>query len=310
MRPRGQPRRSSRRARGAAVIIAMLLAALAATVVMALAADQQRWLATVTGRRDQAQAQSLALAGVQWTRAILLDNPAQITSLDQPWAIPLPPTPLENGTIDGRIIDAQGLLNVNNLRVTGAPGDAARLALARLFAARGVPAATLAPLADYIGAPQAEGTPRDADAWYVRQATPYLPAAAPMLRTAELGAVQGFDDAILAKVLPDLAALPEGTPINVNTATPAVLAAALGTTESALAPLLAERVGRPFTSIADFRNRLPQGVALADERSFAIASQYFVVSVRARQGDTVAQARALLLRRAQGWPQVLWQTLE
>jgi type II secretory pathway component PulK len=53
------------RERGAALILAMLVAALAATVAVALASEQQRWFADVSNRRDQVQAQSLALAGIQ-----------------------------------------------------------------------------------------------------------------------------------------------------------------------------------------------------------------------------------------------------
>ena len=50
--------------RGAALILAMLVAALAATVAVALAGAQQRWLADVGSRRDQVQAQSLAVRGL------------------------------------------------------------------------------------------------------------------------------------------------------------------------------------------------------------------------------------------------------
>ena len=83
-------------ARGAAIIVAMLVAALAATVAVALAGDQRRWLADVPTRRDQVQAQSLALAGVQWARQVLEDD-ARAGSVDhraEIWAYPLPPTPI------------------------------------------------------------------------------------------------------------------------------------------------------------------------------------------------------------------------
>jgi type II secretory pathway component PulK len=56
----------TRRTRGAALVLAMVIAALAAVVAVAVAAEQQRWFADVASRRDQVQAQALALAGVQW----------------------------------------------------------------------------------------------------------------------------------------------------------------------------------------------------------------------------------------------------
>ena len=98
----------------------MLIAALAAVVAVAVAAEQQRWFADVANRRDQVQAQALALAGVQWARQIMQDD-ARAGTLDhlgEPWAFPLPRTPLENGSIEGGIEDAQARLNINNLART------------------------------------------------------------------------------------------------------------------------------------------------------------------------------------------------
>jgi len=299
-------------ARGAAVIIAMLVAALAATVAMAIAAEQQRWFAGVAARRDQVQAQSLAQAGVQWTRAILredqLEGGGDVDDLGEPWALPLPPTPLEHGSIEGRIVDAQGLLNVNNVLVGDTQGDVTRAGLLRLFAARGADPAAVSTLTAYVGpAPERTGD----DDWYARQPSPYLPPHGELMRVAELAAVRGFDDATLARVLPYLAALPHGTPLNVNTAPPLVLAAVFGgVTDATLATLVEQRVRQPFSSIADLRARLPQGIALPDERALAVKSSWFLVTVRARQGDSVAQARALLHRRVEGWPLVVWQTIE
>jgi len=304
---RARPRRN----RGAAIILAMLVAALAATVAMAIAAEQRRWVNTVAARRDQVQAQSLALAALQWSRQILVENSGSgVDSLGQPWALPLPATPLENGSIEGRIVDAQGLLNVNNATLTGTQGDEERASLARLFARQGVTAAALDALADWIDADDQAHANGAEDAFYARAAAPYLTANAPLVRVGELGAVRYFDDAALARALPYLTALSAGTPLNVNTAPLAVLAAALpAVAPEALARLAAERVERPFTNIADFRNRLGD-TPISDERVFGVSSNFFLVTVRARQGDTVAQARALLKRTPGAWPAVIWQTLE
>jgi general secretion pathway protein K len=300
------------RQRGAAIILAMLVAALAATVAMAIAAEQRRWVNNVAARRDQVQAQSLALAAIQWSRQVLVESSGGgVDSLGQPWALPLPATPLENGSIEGRMVDAQGLLNVNNATLTGTQGDEERARLARLLGRQGVAAGAVDALADWID-PDAQVRGNGAeDAFYARQAAPYLTANAPLLRVGELAAVRYFDDAALARVLPYLTALPAGTPLNVNTAPLAVLAAALpGVAPEALARLATERVERPFTNIADFRNRLPGDAIVSDERVFSVSSNYFIVTVRARQGETVAQARALLKRTQGAWPAVVWQTLE
>jgi general secretion pathway protein K len=126
--------------RGAALVLAMLIAALAAIVAIAVAAEQQRWFAEVANRRDQVQAQALALAGIQWSRQILQDDARNsvIDHLGESWAYPLPRTPLENGSIEGGIEDAQARLNINNLAIDDALGKEERSRLERLFAQRGI----------------------------------------------------------------------------------------------------------------------------------------------------------------------------
>ncbi len=299
--------------RGAALLMAMLIAALAATVAVALAADQQRWLADVTHRRDQVQAQSLALAGVQWARQILRED-ARGSSLDhlgEPWAFPLPATPIANGSIQGRIEDAQARFNLNMLARDDPAGLVERARLARLFASRGVPPALLGAIADWVdvdATARADGAEDDA---YAQTAPPSLAANAPLIRTAEITAVLGVNARAFAAVAPFVIALPTTSTLNVNTAPAETLTAALPDLRGeALAGLLADRVRAPFTSIADFRSRLPRSVAFADEASFGVSSGYFLVTVISRQGDAVALARALLKREARDYPVVVWQTLE
>jgi general secretion pathway protein K len=300
----------TRRARGAALVLAMLIAALAAVVAVAVAAEQQRWFADVANRRDQVQAQALALAGVQWARQIMQDDArnSSIDHLGEPWAYPLPRTPLENGSIEGSIEDAQGRLNINNFATNDPLGKEERARFARLAASRGVAAASLAAIAVALMPPPADdavqngGTPPPATT---------LPKGLRPVRAAELAAVPGVTARDAAQLLPFVVALPAATPLNVNTASPVVLAAALpGLSADALATLVARRAAKPFVAVADLRSSLPVGTAVPDETSLATSSSYFLVNVRARQGETRAQARALLRRDGREWPIVVWQTLE
>ncbi len=303
----------TRRNRGAALVLAMLIAALAAAVAVALAAEQQRWLADVGHRGDQVQAQSLALAGVQWARQILRDDAAAgtIDHLKEIWALPLPPTPIANGVIEGRIEDLQGRMNVNNLALDDALAGAERRRLERALATLDIPAAALDAVADWIDADRAPRAGGAEDAAYAQQTPPMLAANAPLLRIAELAAVRGFTPAQIVALSPLLTALPPGTPLNLNTASPEALALAIpGLSSDALSTVLTERGRGPFRTVAEFRSRLPRDIALPDQASFSVASRYFLVSVRSRQGEAVAQARALLRRDAGRWPEVVWQTLE
>ena len=303
-----------REARGAAIILAMLLAALAATIAATLLWQQQRWISDHEHRRDQVQAQALAMAGVQWARQIIYDNApgGAPVHLGQPWALRLPAIPLENGSISGYLIDAQSRINVNNLAIV-ANRPATRAALSRLVAALGLPDATLDAFTDWVDDDDRITAPGGAeDAWYLAQASPGLAANAPVTRASELMAVRGVSIALLTALRPFVGALDAPTAVNVNTASPEVLAAvASGLDRAGALALVTKRTQQPFTSVADFRARLPRPDIAFDDAMVTVTSSWFEVSIEARQGDTLARARALLKRAAgQTWPVVVWQTVE
>jgi len=304
---------AANRARGAALILAMLIAALAATVAVTLAAGQQQWLAGVALRSEQVQAQALAQAGVQWARQIMFEDVAlgPVDHLGEPWALSLAATPIENGSIQGRIVDAQGLLNLNDLGHDTAAGTLARARFTRLFARLGVPASALDVIADWVDADGAARPGGAEDAWYRAQPSASLAANAPIVRVAELAALRNFTPQAADALAPFVAALPPETKLNVNTAPPEVLAAAIAGLDAAgVARLVALRREQPFVNIPDLRGRLPAGATLDNEAAFSTGSDYFLVTVVARQGASLAQARALLKRGTGSWPQVVLQTLE
>lgn len=306
-------RKAKPRQAGVAIILAMVLSALAAVVAVTVFADQRRWAESVLHRRDQVQAQALALAGIQWARQILHDDARNsvIDHLGEPWAVPLPAIPLENGSIRGAIVDAQARLNINALGTTGAVASVEQSRLQRLFEQRGVPVAALDSIADWIDA-DSNTRPRGAeDGYYLAQSDVGLAANAPLLRLAEMLAVRHMTEAALNAAAPYLSALPVNTPLNVNTAPVEVLATLLnGGPADGTAALVASRSGKPYTTVAEFRARLPEGATLGSEFALAVKSDYFYASVEARQGTTLGRARALLQRRAGAWPEVIWQVVE
>jgi len=303
------------RNRGAAIIMAMLLAALAATIAATLLWQQQRWIADHSHRRDQVQAQALAMAGLQWTRQILYENaPAGgLVHLGQPWAMRLPPLSMENGSISGYIVDAQARLNVNNLGATTAP-TSTRASFERLFASLSVPATLLNAITDWVDSDDRASDPGGAeDAWYMARSTPGLAANAPVRRFGELLAVRGMTPELLASLRPFVTALDASSTVNVNTAPPEVLVAVVaGLSLQDATSLVAARQKTPFASIADFRGRLPDKALTVDEAALDVRSDWFEVSVEAKQGATLARARALLKRSPTPgqWPTVVWQTVE
>jgi general secretion pathway protein K len=297
------------RQQGLALIIAMLIAALAAAVAVSVSTAQSQWLAQVDHRRDQVEAQSIALAGVQWARAIVDADTRGIDYLGEPWALPLPATPVENGEVEGRIVDAQAMLNVNDL-ASAQHGALERRRFIRLFAALGIPDTTLASVVDWVDADDVPQQGGAEDAWYAAEADASLAANGPATRIEELALVRGMTAPALARIAPFVTSLPPDTPVNVNTAPAEVLAALLdGIDSGALAALVASRGEHPFASPDDFRGRLPSGVSVIDPALVSVSTGYFFVMVRARQGETIAQARALI-RRDGASSAIVWQTIE
>ncbi len=294
--------------RGLALIVAMLIAALAAAVAVSVATAQAQWSAQVEHRRDQVEAQSIALAGLAWARAIVAADTSPIDSLGAPWALPLPATPVENGAVEGRIIDAQSMLNVNML--AGAHAPQARGQFTRLFAALGLPESTLDATIDWVDANDVPERNGAEDAWYMAQADPSLAANARAARIEELANVRGMTPSAMARLAPFVTALPDDTAVNVNTASPEVLAALLdGIQPDALAALVADRNARPFATPDDFLARVPKTIPAIDRSLVSVNTGYFLVFVRARQGETVADARALI-KRNQRTSSIVWQTIE
>ena len=297
--------------RGAALLVAMLVAAIAAAVATTLSVEGVRWQAVVEGRRDHARAASLAMAGVQWARQALADDAIQgpVDHLGEPWAFALPPTPIDGGSVEGRIDDAQARLNLNAVGGVDAAAGIARARLGRLLTQHGIDPAVADAIADWIDADAAPRERGAEDAAYASEGG--VAANAPLARAGELAAVRGIRAASLARLAADVVALPADAGVNVNTATANVLAAALPSLDaSAIATLVAARRERPYASLDDFRSRVAPGTSTLDTTGLGVGSRHFLVNVRAKQGDVVVRAEALLARLDGRLPVIVWQVVD
>jgi general secretion pathway protein K len=108
-----------------------------------------------------------------------------------------------------------------------------------------------------------------------------------------------------------VAALPPPTALNVNTAPREVLMAALpGLDDDAATALVAGRARKPFSTVAEFRARLPASAHVIDERTLDVASGFFLVTVDASQGEARVLARALVRRARPDPASIVWQVIE
>ena len=218
------------------------------------------------------------------------------------------------GSISGYIVDVQGQINVNNLAQTAAAAAPTRAALQRLLSPLGLSPNLVNSMGDWVDSDDSATDPGGAeDAWYLAQNPPGLAANAPARRVGELLLVRGMNGASMDRLRGFVTALDAPTKINLNTAPPEVLAASVpGLDAEAAAVLVASRAKTPFASMDDFRARLSRPDMVVDETSLDVRSDWFEVSIEARQGDTVSRARALLKRAAVSgqWPIVVWQIVE
>jgi general secretion pathway protein K len=298
------------RQRGVAIVLAMGVVALAAMAAAAIIVSQSTWARQVELTTDHIQARAVLLAGADWARALLSDDRrlGSVDHLGEPWALRLPPLPVENGELVGQIEDQQGAFNLNNLVTQGKINVAQLAHLRNLLATLGLPDQLADALADWIdedGQPQ----PRDGaeDAYYLALDPPYVAANRPLIDVAELALVRGFDDNVRARLRPYVTALPALTAVNVNTASAEVIAAVIdGLDLSGAQLLVAQRERAYYRSSDDFLRRLPRG-AEAATGDIGVGSDYFMATLRVTIGGAQARGQALLARGASGWPEIIWR---
>ncbi|UCF74369.1 MAG: type II secretion system minor pseudopilin GspK [Betaproteobacteria bacterium] len=298
------------RQRGVAIVLAMGVVAFAAMAATAIMVSQSTWSRRAELTASHVQAQAVLQAGADWARALLSDD-RRISNLDhlgEPWALKLPPMRVENGELLGKIEDQQGAFNLNNLVTEGKINLTQLATFRRLLAILGLPDELGDALADWIDEDN-QPQPRSGaeDAYYLSLDPPYLAANRPLTDVDELALVRGFDVNVRARLRPYVAALPGSRPVNVNTASPEVLAAVIeGLDLGGAEVLVAQRDRAYYRSVDDFVRRLPSGTE-PGANQLSVSSDYFLATLRVTIGGAQARGKALLARGAAGWPAIVWR---
>jgi len=229
------------RQRGIAIVTAMLVVALGTITMVSIVSRQQLVLQRERNEGAIGLARDLAVSGERFAAALLYrdrqDGLRENTdSLDDDWAQTIPPVPIDEGAaLQGCIVDMQGRFNLNNLvDAEGRAVPAVVEQLQRLLAELGIDIAKAQALTDWLDADVNATVPDGAEDDYYSGLDPaYRAANAPMLSASEIKLVKGFSPSVeeeaedYERLLPHVAALPTvrgPTAINVNTATPEVIA--------------------------------------------------------------------------------------
>lgn len=293
-------------------MVAMLIVALAASVAAAMIHAQEVSLRRLESSRDLGQARWILRGAVQWARMILAQD-ARAGAVDHPaelWAGGLPATPVEDATLAGALLEAQGRFNLNSLVLDdGTRSEPDLAALKRLLAALGLRSELAEAIADWMDGDAQASSPGGAeDGEYLRRPSPYRAANQRIADVTELRRVRGCDEATLARLLPHVTALPARTPVNVNFAPAEVLMAVVeGLARAEALELVRARAARPFRDGEDFRSRLPRRDLKAPDDAIVVQSRFFFVAGRVRLRNVDARTHALLRRDGHAPAVVVWE---
>lgn len=264
--------------RGIALLATMLAIALMTVLVVDFTSAAALGYRGAANQANELRAYYLARSGVQVGLALLQQSaianapaasapanngttaPTAHDSLDQPWALPAPPVPVDGGMVSTFIVDEDRKLNVNLLlKPNGTIDPAKEPVLNNLLANIGVSPDLLPVLEDWLDADSIE---RDGGAeadYYLRLSPPYEPRNGPIPTLYDLRMLKGMDDATFFKLARYLTALPIKQ-VNVNTAPPEVLAALAPQLEndpSVVKEIIGQREAGPFVNTADLKTRVP-----------------------------------------------------
>jgi general secretion pathway protein K len=311
--------------RGAAVLMALFVATLATLIVSGLFWSQFVVLRTIENQELVLQSRLLLRGAMDWARAILREDQRTTAQdgLTEPWAQGLAETKLDQlgetselaarASIAGGIEDAQSRFNLRNLVAFNGEVDSREVdSLRKLASLLDVPEAA----ADLIRLRMEESLqagfgPADSEDPPARSAGaggssgfPPIPLVLPQ----DLAGIRGITAEVAARLAPYVVVLDAPTPVNVNTASPEVIAARIpGMTLSAARALVAqrERLGY-FRDLGDVKNYVREDFS---EKDLAVSSRYFVIrgQVKLDRANTRIEA---LVKRGDSWQQrveMLWQ---
>jgi general secretion pathway protein K len=264
--PGSTPTRRTRRSeRGIALLATLLAVSLMTILVVDFTTSSALGYRAAANQADELRALYLARSGIQVGIAVLerdsiTDSQQEhpYDSLNDIWAVPVPPIPIDGGTVSVSIIDEARKLDINQLFNSRQRqiDDKFAQVIARLFEGIGVPTDYIPILADWMD-PDSVDSPGGAEAdYYLQLMPPYEPRNGPMPTIGDLRALKGIDDATFMRLAQYLTTAPEAR-VNANTASPEVLAALtpeLSNSPDLVKEIIAARGYRPFLAVTDIAN--------------------------------------------------------
>jgi general secretion pathway protein K len=215
---------------GVALLTILLMVVTATILAVSLLSRQDRVMRATSLLLRQDQSLQYAFAGEHLFGALLIasakDN-AKVDHAKSLWARPIPPYPVEDGFITGKLIDQSGKFNLNNLYQGGKANAVALAYFKRLLTQLGLRPGLASAVLDWQTPETASPTDGDGakNSFYLGQNPSYQAANRSFQQIEELRKVRGFDEKTYQVLAPYISAVPQLAAININTAPMQVLTA-------------------------------------------------------------------------------------
>ena len=289
---------------GVALVTALMIVAITAAVAVQIAFAHQVWFRQMENVADRDATDWLRRGALHWASLALLEDAKQNSTdhLGESWAMGLPTLPVEGGSIRVSIEDAQGRFNLNSVT-----NPASLQLLSNLLGVLQLNPQLANAVLDWVDSDSIASAGGAEDVDYLNLNPPYRAANRPMASVDELRLIRGFDAKTAAALLPYVTVLPLATnDINVNTASPVVLAALVPGLDLLTAQRIAEnRSETPYKTVADFTAKLPRGLT-PPTAGMVVKTDFFLVTLDTSIGRHERRTEALLQRLSNQTTDWIW----
>ena len=296
--------RAYRPQRGVALLVALLVLALAAVILAGLLDRGELAAARTRNLLREEQVEAFRLGLEAYAAQVLVRDAAegQVDASGDLWNMPLPPTPVPGGTLSAGMRDLDGCFNLNNLMPGPAPNAAPlwTIRFRNLLNALELDPHIADAVTDWIDADREPVDNGAEDNVYLSNVPAYRAADRVFSDVSELRLVRGVSAAAYAKLAPHVCALPAGTSLNLNTATPVVLRSLSPDITEAMAQRLWHGGQARWDSSKAFQDELNTlSVHFQADNTLQVQSHYFLLSGLVELDD-ISYATTSVLKREHG----------
>jgi general secretion pathway protein K len=305
--------------RGVALITVLLVVAIATVVTAGMIARQQLSIRSSSNQLSARQAWHYALGGEALAQALLARDLKQtggqqsspVDHLREAWARKRAPFEVDEGRISVQIEDLAGRFNLNSLVLNQQVNETAHTRFTRLLRALKIDPLFADRLVDWQDKnQQPSGGSGAEDNEYLLLQPAYRTANRRLQDVSELRLLLELSERDYRRLLPYVSALPEETPLNVNTASALLLSTLSDTlTLQAAQELVQGRGARGYRTPEDFIEQARRASVEITAQGLAVSSSFFQARSEVQLGERKRVLISVLQREADGRVLVLQRDL-